>query len=306
MARILFLATVVDISTPVWGAAAPLLSLDLNKTTYLMGEPAAAMVRLTDPSRSGVTINEVSFDFGVGLYLFYKHQNESAYRRGDPVLPKENWGESRVPIPPGGLSASAWLVLNLAAGRTASGDIDRNPRLTYFTEEGIYQLKARFTDGNGLVLESNVIEVRVAEPIGGNLDAWKDWNNRSVLIGMWGGGSLELQADAITALADFVARHPGSLYADYARRRLQQGSVTEGKKDPSPEFFVGAAGALSPQEQRLSGTSDIAGPSKQSAIPASVVAKLPDKASDSFWLWGLGCLAAIAAIVFALQRRTKK
>ncbi|MGI5170640.1 hypothetical protein ACQEU3_40460 [Spirillospora sp. CA-253888] len=203
------------------------LALTLSARPFLYGEPVAVEVRLARAGRDVQVDPDLSTEGG--NLAFAIAAPSGATRMFRPLA--HDCAGNRAPdlttltadLP--ALYASAYL------GSGADGQ--------YFTDPGLYRVRALYTAPDGSQVVSNTLEVRVRLPLTAddqNAGELLMGDQTGTLIGLLGSDSPSLQAgnDALSELSGRFADHPLALYAHLAQganagrhfQRLEDGRIT--------------------------------------------------------------------------------
>lgn len=289
----LVLTVACVVTRPVANAASVTdlsLTLRLNKSDYIFGEPVIATFVLSSSGQGNLQVPILGVD--TSLHIDYRHESEGSFRKAMPVRESEFFGERLTPLPPTGLKTIVYLIKDLNRYRDLGGDTQERI-ITYLLAEGRYFFRGRYvTDSNENVV-SNTVEVNVGRPSGVDVEAWEAWKNPSILVRMGDGGLEEERAVGEKKLTEFIAKYPNSVYAEYGRQRLA------GESDLVRGSLFHQTTTVQPNTS-LSSTSSASGSSSDQPVSSET-----QTATRYSWIWGLGGMAAIAVVMFALRRKAK-
>ncbi|MCX6955399.1 MAG: hypothetical protein NTV51_24885 [Verrucomicrobia bacterium] len=195
------------------------LTLALNQTEYVVGEPLTVTVSLK--STDGPKRVESAPDFGRDLTLLYKHESETDFRAYAEVVFCYTGGRG-IPLPPEGFTYAVMLSYDGMRGYY-SGTESPERIFTFFLMPGKYLLQVRQTHFKQLLF-SNLVSVTVRAPEGPDAEAWKLWKDHQLLIAMMDRGFVDednVQA-GLAKLRELRERFPTSTYAPYAQARLNK------------------------------------------------------------------------------------
>ena len=203
-----------------------ILELQLNKNSYVIGEPVTVTFRLRPSGTSSVLAKELSFS--TGLWLLYKHESETDFRPYADPLTKDIAVDKTEIVPLQGLFFSSFILHDPNRWHYRGTD-SSDPVRTLFLAPGKYEFKARFRLGSEFV-ESALVVVNCASLVGEDVQAWNLWREPSVLATIHGSSLPDESVDAVQKLRLLVAQFPQSTYTQYALERVealrQQGRVS--------------------------------------------------------------------------------
>lgn len=257
------------------------LELQLDKETYLIGEPFVAEVTLRSIGQSPVTMED-SFNLFGGLRLFYKHEGESSFHQWGPSMMPELWGiEKTITVTRQGVryrfqfSHDVNRIFEVKNLRKLGRAVDAP-----FDLPGRYELQAVFAR-KGKSVSSNVVDVAVVPPEGIDADALSLWMDNELLYAVQEPDGMKDEVAAGTAkLQALVDRFGNTAYGKMAARALAREGQAAASQNPT-EFDEG--------------TTDI-------AAPAAATPKLRTARENSSGWQGLDrpYLIAAGAIIIAL------